>query len=140
MALRFILSIPMSRRFIPGMRKLRNVEGNVAADEKGPLPAALQARLRNIVGFAPHPPGAVAGAQRCLLVVRRGRGRRRGVLHLRQRPRGCLLEFLDAIERGRRLRIRADNFQHAFLRRFVHGLRHFLNRGHGLRQNRRGNV
>ena len=46
MALRFILSNSDVATIIPGMRKLRNVEGNVAADEKGPLPAALQAELR----------------------------------------------------------------------------------------------
>jgi aryl-alcohol dehydrogenase-like predicted oxidoreductase len=31
---------------IPGMRKLKNVDGNVAADDKGPLPAELHAELR----------------------------------------------------------------------------------------------
>ena len=46
MALRFILNNKDVATIIPGMRKLRNVEGNVAASAKGPLPAALQAELR----------------------------------------------------------------------------------------------
>jgi aryl-alcohol dehydrogenase-like predicted oxidoreductase len=46
MALRFILNNPDVDTIIPGMRKLRNVDGNVAADDKGPLPAALQAELK----------------------------------------------------------------------------------------------
>ncbi|MGB6198003.1 MAG: aldo/keto reductase, partial [Candidatus Acidiferrales bacterium] len=46
MALRFILNNSDVATIIPGMRKLRNVEGNVAADEKGPLPVALHAELR----------------------------------------------------------------------------------------------
>jgi aryl-alcohol dehydrogenase-like predicted oxidoreductase len=46
MALRFILNNPDVATIIPGMRKLRNVEGNIAAGEKGPLPAALHAELR----------------------------------------------------------------------------------------------
>ena len=46
MALRFILNNPDVATIIPGMRKLRNVEGNIAADDKGPLPAALHAELR----------------------------------------------------------------------------------------------
>jgi aryl-alcohol dehydrogenase-like predicted oxidoreductase len=46
MALRFILNNPDVDTIIPGMRKTRNVDGNVAADEKGPLPAALQAELK----------------------------------------------------------------------------------------------
>ncbi|MGB6431067.1 MAG: aldo/keto reductase [Candidatus Acidiferrales bacterium] len=46
MALRFILNNPDVATIIPGMRKLRNVESNVAADAKGPLPAALLAELR----------------------------------------------------------------------------------------------
>jgi aryl-alcohol dehydrogenase-like predicted oxidoreductase len=47
MALRFILNNPDVDTIIPGMRKTRNVDGNVAADDKGPLPAALQAELKN---------------------------------------------------------------------------------------------
>jgi aryl-alcohol dehydrogenase-like predicted oxidoreductase len=46
MALRFILNNPDVATIIPGMRKLRNVESNVAAEAKGPLPAALHAELR----------------------------------------------------------------------------------------------
>ena len=46
MALRFILNNKDVATIIPGMRKLKNVEGNVAASSKGPLPAALQAELR----------------------------------------------------------------------------------------------
>jgi len=46
MALRFILNNPDVATIIPGMRKLKNVDGNVAADNKGPLPAELHAELR----------------------------------------------------------------------------------------------
>jgi aryl-alcohol dehydrogenase-like predicted oxidoreductase len=46
MALRFILSNPAVSTIIPGMRKLRNVESNVAASDAGPLPADLLAELR----------------------------------------------------------------------------------------------
>jgi aryl-alcohol dehydrogenase-like predicted oxidoreductase len=46
MALRFILNNPDVATIIPGMRKLRNVEANIAADDKGPLPAALHSELR----------------------------------------------------------------------------------------------
>jgi aryl-alcohol dehydrogenase-like predicted oxidoreductase len=37
MALRFILSNPAVSTIIPGMRKIRNVESNVAASDAGPL-------------------------------------------------------------------------------------------------------
>jgi aryl-alcohol dehydrogenase-like predicted oxidoreductase len=47
MALRFILNNPDVSTIIPGMRKLRNVDANIAADEKGPLPAALATELKN---------------------------------------------------------------------------------------------
>jgi aryl-alcohol dehydrogenase-like predicted oxidoreductase len=47
MALRFILSNPDVDTVIPGMRKARNVESNVAASDAGPLPAEL---LRNLRG------------------------------------------------------------------------------------------
>src|SRR6266851_5320469 len=43
MALRFILNNPDVATIIPGMRKRRNVEANIAASTQGPLPAALQA-------------------------------------------------------------------------------------------------
>jgi aryl-alcohol dehydrogenase-like predicted oxidoreductase len=46
MALRFILNNSDVSTIIPGMRKLRNVEANLAASDKGPLPAALHAQLR----------------------------------------------------------------------------------------------
>jgi aryl-alcohol dehydrogenase-like predicted oxidoreductase len=46
MALRFILSNPDVTAVIPGMRKPRNVESNVAASGAGPLPAHLLAELR----------------------------------------------------------------------------------------------
>jgi aryl-alcohol dehydrogenase-like predicted oxidoreductase len=46
MALRFILNNKDVSTVIPGMRKLRNVESNSAASDKGPLPAQLQAELR----------------------------------------------------------------------------------------------
>ncbi len=46
MALRFILSNPTVSTTIPGMRKLRHVEENIAASDKGPLPAELLAILR----------------------------------------------------------------------------------------------
>jgi aryl-alcohol dehydrogenase-like predicted oxidoreductase len=46
LALRFILSNPDVSAVIPGMRKLANVEANVAASEAGPLSPELIARLR----------------------------------------------------------------------------------------------
>jgi aryl-alcohol dehydrogenase-like predicted oxidoreductase len=46
MALRFILNNPDVSTIIPGMRKLRNVEANLAASDKGPVPAPLHAQLR----------------------------------------------------------------------------------------------
>jgi aryl-alcohol dehydrogenase-like predicted oxidoreductase len=46
MALRFILNNKDVTTIIPGMRKIRNVESNIAADAKGSLPAELQAELR----------------------------------------------------------------------------------------------
>jgi aryl-alcohol dehydrogenase-like predicted oxidoreductase len=46
MALRFILSNPDVSTVIPGMRKARHVEANVAAAEKGPLAEGLLAELR----------------------------------------------------------------------------------------------
>jgi aryl-alcohol dehydrogenase-like predicted oxidoreductase len=46
MALRFILNNPDVSAIIPGMRKIRNVEANLAASDKGPLPAPLHAKLR----------------------------------------------------------------------------------------------
>ncbi len=41
MALRFILSNPVISTTIPGMRKLRHVEANIAASDKGPLDTFL---------------------------------------------------------------------------------------------------
>lgn len=46
MALRFILNHPAVSTIIPGMRKIRNVEANIAASDAGPLPAALHTALR----------------------------------------------------------------------------------------------
>ncbi|HEV2863410.1 MAG TPA: aldo/keto reductase [Pyrinomonadaceae bacterium] len=46
MALRFILSHPAVSTIIPGMRKTRHVETNVAASDAGPLPAELIEELR----------------------------------------------------------------------------------------------
>jgi len=46
MALRFILGNPAVATIIPGMRKTRNVESNIATSDAGPLPASLQAKLR----------------------------------------------------------------------------------------------
>ncbi len=46
MALRFILSNPLVSTVIPGMRKSRYVEANVAASDAGPLPDGLLRKLR----------------------------------------------------------------------------------------------
>jgi len=46
MALRFILNNPTVSTIIPGMRKLANVESNICAANKGPLPLDLHAELR----------------------------------------------------------------------------------------------
>ena len=46
MALRFILSNPTVSTIIPGMRKLRHVEQNIAASDQGALPAELVEKLR----------------------------------------------------------------------------------------------
>src|SRR6201993_4002118 len=46
MALRFILSNPTVSTIIPGMRKIKNVESNVAASDAGPLPPELVEELR----------------------------------------------------------------------------------------------
>lgn len=46
MALRFILNNPTVSTIIPGMRKLRHVESNLAASDAGPLPEDLHAQLR----------------------------------------------------------------------------------------------
>ena len=46
MALRFILSNPNVSTAIPGMRKSRYVEANVAASDAGPLPEELLRKLR----------------------------------------------------------------------------------------------
>jgi len=47
MALRFILNNKDVSTIIPGMRKTRHVECNLAASAKGPLPAVLHAELRH---------------------------------------------------------------------------------------------
>ena len=46
MALRFILNNPTVSTIIPGMRKLRHVEANIAASAAGPLPDDLHQELR----------------------------------------------------------------------------------------------
>ena len=46
MALRFILNNTDVATIIPGMRKIRNVEANIAASDKGPLPGVLHAELQ----------------------------------------------------------------------------------------------
>jgi aryl-alcohol dehydrogenase-like predicted oxidoreductase len=46
LALRFILSNPSVTTTIPGMRKLRHVEANIAASDAGALPEDLLAALR----------------------------------------------------------------------------------------------
>jgi aryl-alcohol dehydrogenase-like predicted oxidoreductase len=46
MALRFILNNPDVATIIPGMRKIQNVEANIAASDKGPLPGALHSELQ----------------------------------------------------------------------------------------------
>jgi len=46
MALRFILNNSDVATIIPGMRKRRNVDSNIAAGDKGPLPASLHTELR----------------------------------------------------------------------------------------------
>jgi aryl-alcohol dehydrogenase-like predicted oxidoreductase len=47
MALRFILSEPTVSTIIPGMRKLRNVEANIASSDAGPLSDDLVKKLRD---------------------------------------------------------------------------------------------
>jgi aryl-alcohol dehydrogenase-like predicted oxidoreductase len=46
MALRFILSNPTVSTIIPGMRKIKNVESNIAASDKGALPEDLLEELK----------------------------------------------------------------------------------------------
>jgi aryl-alcohol dehydrogenase-like predicted oxidoreductase len=46
MALRFILNNPVVSTIIPGMRRLRHVDANLAASDAGPLPADLHVRLK----------------------------------------------------------------------------------------------
>lgn len=47
MALRFILSNPTVSTIIPGMRKLRHVDSNIAASDSGPLPKELIGELKS---------------------------------------------------------------------------------------------
>lgn len=47
LALRFILTNPDVASTIPGMRKARNVEANLAASNRGPLSAELLGQLRH---------------------------------------------------------------------------------------------
>ena len=46
LALRFILSNPDVGTIIPGMRKLKNVEANIAASDQGGLSPELIGQLR----------------------------------------------------------------------------------------------
>jgi len=46
MAMRFILNNPTVSTIIPGMRKIRHVEANLACSDAGPLPEALHQALR----------------------------------------------------------------------------------------------
>ncbi|MFL6214571.1 MAG: aldo/keto reductase [Blastocatellia bacterium] len=46
MALRFILNNPTVSTIIPGMRKIRHVESNIAASDAGPLSDELHTKLR----------------------------------------------------------------------------------------------
>jgi aryl-alcohol dehydrogenase-like predicted oxidoreductase len=46
MALRFILNNPVVSTVIPGMRKVRHVEANMACSDAGPLPESLHRELR----------------------------------------------------------------------------------------------
>jgi aryl-alcohol dehydrogenase-like predicted oxidoreductase len=46
LALRFILASPDVSTVIPGMRRARHVDANLAASDRGPLPAPLVAALR----------------------------------------------------------------------------------------------
>lgn len=46
MALRFILNNPAVGTIIPGMRKIKNVEANIAASDRGQLSPQLQTQLR----------------------------------------------------------------------------------------------
>lgn len=45
-SLGFILNNPTVSTIIPGMRKLRHVESNLASSDAGPLPEDLHAQLR----------------------------------------------------------------------------------------------
>jgi aryl-alcohol dehydrogenase-like predicted oxidoreductase len=46
MALRFILNNPTVSTIIPGMRKIRHVESNIATSDAGPLSDELHTKLR----------------------------------------------------------------------------------------------
>lgn len=46
MALRFILNNPVVSTIIPGMRKLKHVESNIATSDAGPLPTSLHTTLK----------------------------------------------------------------------------------------------
>ncbi len=46
MALRYILNNPHVSTIIPGMRKLRNVQANIACSDAGPLSEELHGKLR----------------------------------------------------------------------------------------------
>lgn len=46
MASRFILNNPTISTIIPGIRKLRHIESNLACSDAGPLPEVLHTELR----------------------------------------------------------------------------------------------
>ncbi|MBA3687102.1 MAG: aldo/keto reductase [Planctomycetes bacterium] len=56
MALRFVLSNPVVHSVLMGARSAAEVDANVAAVAKGPLPAALLARLDEIAAMLPQRP------------------------------------------------------------------------------------
>ena len=56
LALRFVLSDPRVHTTLMGARSVAEVEANVAAVEKGPLPEDLLARLREVAALVPFRP------------------------------------------------------------------------------------
>ena len=56
LAMRFVLSSPDVSCVLTGARSVQEVEANVAAVRKGPLPAELLARLDRIAGMVPFRP------------------------------------------------------------------------------------
>ncbi len=56
LALRFVLSNPAIHTVLTGVRSAAEVEQNVAAAEKGPLPPALLDELQEIADLVPFRP------------------------------------------------------------------------------------